>query len=231
VQEEWERASLVEDFRDAGAALPLYQRLLEREPGHVSAHFAIGRLLLERGEEAGIGHLEEAMKRDTDAILPACRRAMHWFEARGREEEARAWRTRGETWARTLEESKAERDTLRKSDTFEPHGASEAVLEKLATQLHEHPRVKEAWLVRKAVKHFPERPLYVLGVQLGGGFNSDETNRALIANLTQSLDLPGEAFVVNLSHGDNAELARRVRGAAVTSFYARERFGLAATGT
>jgi Zn-dependent protease with chaperone function len=231
VQEEWERASLVEDFRDAGAALPLYQRLLEREPGHVSAHFAIGRLLLERGEEAGIGHLEEAMKRDTDAILPACGRVMHWFEERGREEEARAWRTRGETWARTLEESKAERDTLRKSDALEPHGVSEAVLEKLATQLHGYPRVKEAWLVRKTVKHFPERPLYVLGVQFGGGYSSAETDKALIAKLSQELDLPGEAFVVNIGNSDNAELSKRLRGVAVTTFYARERFALAATGS
>ncbi|WNG43420.1 M48 family metalloprotease [Archangium minus] len=227
LEEEWERASLTEDYRDAEAALPLFRRLLERSPGHVSAHFALGRLLLARGEEAGLGHLEEAMKRDTDAILPACEHAMHWLEAHGREEEARAWRTRGETWARTMHESKEERDSLRKSDTFEPHGLTEAELQMVVAQLlGGYPRVKKAWMVRKSVKHFPERPLYVLGIEFSGGWNMDEANSELIRQLSQLLTLPGECFVVNLNNRDNAPLPERLRGVAGQAFFERERFAL-----
>ncbi|HYO68396.1 MAG TPA: M48 family metallopeptidase [Archangium sp.] len=223
VEEEWERASLTEDHRDAEASLPLYRRLLERSPDHVSAHFALGRLLLARGEEAGLGHLEEAMNRDTDAILPACGHAISWLEERGREEEARAWRTRGETWARTMHESKEERDSLRQSDTFEPHGLPETALQAVAAQLHGHERVKKAWMVRKSVKHFQERPLYVLGLELRG-WNTDETTAALIRELSASLELPGESFIVNLGNSDNARLSAGVRGAAGPAFYERGRF-------
>jgi hypothetical protein len=161
------------------------------------------------------------MKGDTDAILPACEHAVSWLEERGREEEARAWRTRGESWARTMHESKEERDSLRKSDMFEPHGLPRTALQTLAAQFQGYPRVEKAWLVRKSVKHFQERPLYVLGIEPGGGWSTADSNRELVGQLSQALDLPGECFIVNLGNSDNAQLAERLRSVAGPAFYTR----------
>jgi Zn-dependent protease with chaperone function len=226
LEEAWELASLTEDLRDVEAAFPLFQQVLARAPDHAGAHFALGRLLLARGQEAGLGHLEEAMKLDSDAILPGCGHAVDWLEQQGRAEEARAWRERGETWARKLHEAKEERDSLGQSAAFEPHGLSEEALRAVAEQLHGYPRVKEAWLVRKTVEHFPEQPVYVLGLKLGGGFEwgAEEANTRLIGQLCQELDLPRDTFIVNLGNGKNAALARRLRGVAGPAFYGRERF-------
>ena len=63
----------------------------------------------------------------------------------------------------------AERDELRKTDAFLPHELPpDAPV--LATLLHEladfRADVAGAWLMRKQVAHFPEKPLYVLVIEL-----------------------------------------------------------------
>ncbi|MCI0673933.1 MAG: M48 family metalloprotease, partial [Myxococcaceae bacterium] len=228
-EQEWERADLTEDVHGADAAIPLLRELLVRSPAHASANFTLGRLLLAREEASGLEHLEAAMKRSVEAVVPASRIAAAFFARQGRAEEARTWFERGEAWARKLEESKEERDSLRQSDSFAPHGVAEEALQALAAQLHGHARVQEAWLVRKVVAHFPEKPLFVLGLHLGKE-PAQGADSQLVSELSGALHLPGEAFVVSLGK-KNAKLAESVKGTAGTPFYVRSRWTERASNT
>src|SRR5688572_18371836 len=53
VEELWELSVLVARFESEDAAELVLRRVLLRAPEHVAAHFALGRLLLARGERGG----------------------------------------------------------------------------------------------------------------------------------------------------------------------------------
>lgn len=70
--EAWQRAYLTEEFRDSNAALPLYQGIVDTNPDYPAAEFALGRVLLSQGKGEGVDHIEKAMRREVDYILPGC---------------------------------------------------------------------------------------------------------------------------------------------------------------
>ncbi len=90
----WERATLVEDFDGPDAALPLYHAVLVLAPDDAPAHFAVGRLLLGQGEDAGLRYLDEAMRLDHEALLPGCELAFRYLSDAGRRDEARVYAER-----------------------------------------------------------------------------------------------------------------------------------------
>jgi Zn-dependent protease with chaperone function len=92
--EAWERARLAEEFEGGDAALPLYRDLVEDDLGDAAASFALGRLLLARGEDSGLVHLDHAMELDAEAIVPACELACRFLADRERTADAAAYRER-----------------------------------------------------------------------------------------------------------------------------------------
>ena len=62
--------------------------------------------------------------------------------------------------------------------------------------------VKRAWLVRKRLEIFPERPLYVLGVERKVPWwrtDDEKLGRELQDALSERLETPGESFIVVLN--------------------------------
>lgn len=166
VQEAWDYAYWTEETEGGEAALPRYRAVLERAPEESAPQFAVGRLLLERGDEAGIAHLERAMQIAPERTAAAHALIGDYLHGVGRGEEA------GERYRRSYaarEEDAAaeeERAALTTADKFLPHGLDEEALEALRAQLREQPRIVKAWLARKALKHRPDAdPVFALAVQ------------------------------------------------------------------
>jgi hypothetical protein len=65
-------------------------QLLE-SPQDAPARYAIGRILLERGDEDGLRWLDAAMERDQEVVLPACELAARFLNDRGREPDANTY--------------------------------------------------------------------------------------------------------------------------------------------
>lgn len=63
-----------------------------------------------------------------------------------------------------------ERSSISAGDRFESHDLSASAQAKLVEQLSRYPQVKEAYLVRKTMQFFPEKPFYVLGIIRRRGF-------------------------------------------------------------
>jgi Zn-dependent protease with chaperone function len=224
----WNLARLADARKGAEAAESYLRELLTRTPRHAAASYTLGYNLLASDDEEGVGLIETAMDIDPEAIGPGSRTIAGWLRHRGRTDEATRYELRAAEAEVIQAESARERDSVYRTDTFTPHEVDDATLAPLRAALAKQPRIKAAWLVRKTVKHMPERPLYVLGFDPGfdwrgslraGGLpiakTPDDGYPQALANL---LPLPGEAFVVPL-HAENAWLRKKMKKVAGAKIY------------
>lgn len=84
----------------------------------------------------------------------------------------------------------------------------------MLAQLAEVPDAGEAYLVRKELRHFPEKPLYILGVTLFSPFTRLQTSKD-VAKLKETLlqkitTLPGEGFIIVL-YSDNVGVKKHMQ--------------------
>lgn len=201
-EEQWLRADATEDFGDEDAAFALFQEYLEAHPTEARAHFAVARLKLKRDDENGLAELERAIALEHGATPPACELAQSFLLQHGQTEEAARWRERGLEYNDKLQHAVAERQTLRVKDALLPGDLPAPEVEKLREHFAKHPLVEEVYLVKKEVQHFPETPLYVVGVQIQKkklSISSDEPVRQkAFAEAMQELPLQHEALFVPL---------------------------------
>ena len=93
-----------------------------------------------------------------------------------------------------------ERSSISAGDRFESHDLSASAQAKLVEQLSHYPQVKEAYLVRKTLQYFPEKPLYVLGIIRRRGFiELEEAEPNLLKKLMIELALPNQTWVICLN--------------------------------
>lgn len=199
-EEEWELASTVDALGPDQEAIAAFETVLARNPEHVGAHAALGRLLLTVGNEGGIRHYTEAFNRDSLVTLEACNHISDFLRSRGRVEEAEHYSGLALKSADDLELARDERRRVDTKDRFLPHGLDPAVAERLAADIARHGDVRKVWLVRKQVEKFPDVPLYVLGVlhnEKWWSFSKTSTAEYLVDMLSK-LEYPGETYIVAL---------------------------------
>jgi Zn-dependent protease with chaperone function len=216
----WDLARLTDARRSPDAAAPHLRELLTRIPRHAGAAYTLGYNLLARGDEGGIGLIETAIDIDPEAIPPGCRTIAAFLHRQGRTDEAERYEQRARDAEAAQAESQHERESVYRTDSFLPHEADDDALQSLKEALATYPRVKAAWLARKALKHSPEHPVFVLGFDTGidwrrsiraAGIPIPQGERdPLVDELASSLPMPGEAFVVPL-HADNAWLKKKLK--------------------
>lgn len=196
----WHQARLVEEFVGENEALPMYRSLLEREPAHAGANFALGRLLLAHNDETGIAKLEEACRHDQSALQPACEIIVAYFNRHGREAEARPYIEKYFDAADAERDARRERGFVAVTDTLLPHQLEAAALQDLIAQLMRFD-LRCAYLVRKETVHYPSEPFYVLGVQRRTQWWSFEHAGAaqqLVNQIGRDVKFPGETLIITL---------------------------------
>lgn len=93
-----------------------------------------------------------------------------------------------------------ERSSISVGDRFESHDLSASAQAKLVEQLSHYPQVKEAYLVRKTLQYFPEKPFYVWGIIRRRGFMElEEAEPNLLKKLMTELALPNQTWVICLN--------------------------------
>jgi Zn-dependent protease with chaperone function len=108
-EERWNLAAWTEEFSPEEDALPLYRKYAQHAPEDRDADFAIGRILLERNNPAGLAHLERAMEQ-LHLALPACELAYDYWLRAGERNRADLWRRRGERLIDLADRAIAERE-------------------------------------------------------------------------------------------------------------------------
>jgi len=223
----WRRATLTRDVHGPAAALPLIEQLLEREPGHAPARYAIGMSLLERGDAAGIEHVEFAMARDHEAIVPGCELVRGFLIRAGRADEAERYVARAWAQLDTYQAAREERSRLTGKDRFVPHTLDESAVSAIRAQLEGRKRLRRALLVDKVVQHIPEEPMHVLALVPAiplWAWLWPAKEQEMCAKLLEGLDLPPDtwAFALDTDQSHIRAAVGKVPGAEI---YRRPRRG------
>lgn len=203
--ERYELAELIQQFAPGDDAQRAYRAVLQQAPHHSEALFALGWLLLDEGDDAGVGLLEEVLRADPNLALRACERIVVFLHDAGRAEHLRVYMRR----LRQLqaEERRVHRRLARGrfADGAVAHGLSSRQLGQVTDALLRTGRVREAWLVRKDIPAMPGRRAYLLLVKPVRGGGGDD----LVEHLIESVPLPGAFMVVPLQRRERFA-ARRI---------------------
>ncbi|WZO98264.1 M48 family metallopeptidase [Isosphaeraceae bacterium EP7] len=210
----WVSTREVADLRGLAAAEPMLRQLLGRAPGHAGAGALLGQRLLELGDPEEGERLLWAVADSADEqwTPAACRALEQHYRASGRVDRLRDVRDRLDRHEADVEKAQAERATIGAGDAFLPHGLPAETTAALVALLASRRDCTGAWLARKAVRHFPDRPLFVLAVRsIHGrwGIGDADRDAALVRALVPKVQLPGQVLVVSRT-GSFGKLGRKV---------------------
>ena len=210
--ESWERVQLTFEFKGEAAVLPLLQEILNSNIHHPAANYLLGQILLKRQDASGIEYIEKAIAQDQNILIEGCQKIYGFLLEQGKYEQAALYQKRAEEHYALLLEVQDERSYLRAKDELIPHNLPIAEIKNICQQLSGYPEVKAAYLVQKVVKHFPEQPLYILGVMRKVGFwgevDSEGKNSQLLTRLLDKIDV-GEGFIIILNN--NPYMEKKIR--------------------
>ena len=224
--ERLKRATLVEQLRGSEAAEPLYAELVGIPSIAAPAAFALGRILVMKGDGAGAEHLERAVALDPDATIAASEiLAIHYAQLR-RPDLVRTQRERIAARIDVLERAGEERRAYTEDDELAPHGLDAAALAPVRRQLAALGELDRAYYARKKVRYLSEQPYYVLAVRMRRPwyFIKTVSRRSRMLKALVNLQYPGATYVVMLDAFPHLE--RRFRDTPDSLIY--ERSGTAA---
>lgn len=198
----FELAALEEKLGDdASASLARWRELHAREPQSGPVRFALARQLLRQGDAEGVPLMERTVAEEPQAILGGCSLLRDYWWRRGEQERGMQWHTRGVEHERVLRAAKAEREPIRRADTFLEHGLDAETYRALALGLQQIRGLDSAYLVRKRVTILPEQPCYVLAYSTTGTADVTAVGEELGARLNyrgetllMHLQVPGDAL-------------------------------------
>jgi len=196
----WESACETAQLQGLAVALPMLREVLSHNPAHAGASVLLGCHLLNEGNPDGESLLWQVIKRADQGWTSQAYKALEdHYCATGQVERLREVRTHHDHHDVEAAEAKLERSRIEPTDTFLHHGLTCEQLEPLRRVLAGQRDCAAAWLVRKKLVHFPERPLFVLCVRSepqGWGFRKADRERALVRRLIPAVELPGTVLVV-----------------------------------
>jgi Zn-dependent protease with chaperone function/predicted Zn-dependent protease len=214
VEEQWEQARWSEELKGEGEALPLLKSLLTTAPHHAQANFAMGRLLLDRGEARGVALIERAMAKSPDLVLPGCRLIADYQSRQGNEPDVHRYLRRADELSIRLDRAESRSQMLKPSDQLVSHGLSLAVVMKLRAALAPQARVAEAYLVRRLLPDCPDVPFYVLAivprVRWYEWWNESKTTE-LAQLLSAHVPAPPHTSLFILERGFKRRMLKRLR--------------------
>src|SRR5688572_17399217 len=198
VLREWERLQSEVEYAEPDAARERLREFLSRHPDHGGANYTLGRILLEQDDEGAAPHLEAAMKNGSEYIAPALSMLLAYYRQTGRDAEADPIRIRLEEHERNLLRARQERLKVRRGDRFEPHDLCASDVAKIRRILRRYPRVMTAYLVRKQVRLFSDKPGYVLGITRQAYLLEDnrKADKHLVACLQSEIEQPVAVVVL-----------------------------------
>lgn len=197
VPEAYERALLTESVAgDAQGAITQLHLLRKRAPGDAIISYALGARLLQQGDESGCSLIEEAMTKNESAVANGCQLLRDYYWRQGDQQAANRWQER--LMRRVEEEQNAaqERRQIQTTDKFDNHDLSAEDLEKLLVPLRAIPKLRKVYLVKKRVRFFPERPLYVMGYTVAAfwPWQHRKLAKRITAQISETVRFPGQAL-------------------------------------
>ena len=217
----WESAWRSAELGRIAEAEPILRRVLERVPNHAGAAVLLGQHRLSVGDPEGERLLCDVVDQNDERWLPAaCAVLQEHYRAHAQGDRLAEIRARLDRHEEAVAASFRERSIVKPRDPMEPHGLDAEQLEPLRRVLESDSGCATAWLVRKALRHFPERPLLILCVAGEGPRWRSGRDRDLARRLVPRVVLPGQVLVI-ARPGEFRSLARRVMALPDSLIYQR----------
>lgn len=211
-QEAWERAYYTMEIKDEDEAVPLLSAVLEGQPDHPAANYALGQVLLKKEDITGIACIEKAIDQRINWVIDGCELLYNFNLKQNQVEQAQKYQERAEQHQQCLQKAQAERATVTEHHQFKPHTLDQSDIDALIQQVQTYPQVKEAYLVEKVVELFPEERFCVMGVvRKRELFENETAAKRLIEQLINNLQFPTEAYIVILNHPQSGKLGKKIR--------------------
>lgn len=233
-EREWERKLAEVERLEPEEACDVLREYVVENPEFGPALYTLGRIMVQQDDERGVAFVEKGMKADSECIGPGLSMLLDYYRQMGRDDEAELIRQRLEQFELDYEATRKERVTLSKSDEFEPHGLSPTDVEKLRRVLYRFSQVRLAWVARKRVRQFADKPNYVIlitPIRVGSWLSQDmkREDRFLVSAIQSAIPL---SCVVGLSNRVGKGVCRRMEKVCPQPVYdvAVHRLGGGATG-
>lgn len=212
IDDTWNRAYWTLELEGNQAAIPLLHEVLQLQADHAASNYILGKILITQNDEAGIGYLEAAMSKDIEIVIEGCQIIYNFLCQQGREAEANQYLDRAKIHQQNLLNAQQERSGVWSHDNFEPHNLSPEEKQQLKDQLATYPGIKEAYLVKKVVRYFPERPFYLLLIKRQFSWwkiESENANQELLKRLTTGIKFPYYFWIMVFS-GRTTSVSRKI---------------------
>lgn len=174
----WTYAWLRAEYREPENALEIVREYLKHDAAHAQANYAYGERLLEKDDAAGIAHLEQAMETDMDLVTPACKLIHDFLKLHADEQEVDGLREKAEKYAELIQSAHEERSKLSGKDEILAHEAGREKEEEIIRILRGWKQIRRAYLVKKTVEHYADRPCHVLLLETEVSFSGGSTEIA-----------------------------------------------------
>lgn len=204
-EERWKLAALTEAVDPSVDPLPLYRQYDAMFPHEAHADLAIGRLLLQREDPAGLACLERAALEIGVGTL-ACQVAYSYALKKGDKDLAGLWRTRAERHADIQGQAQRECQSMPFKENLTGSLLQSEAIDRLRSELQRVDWVKAAWICRRRLQCAPTLPVYLLAVEPKRipGIREDALQQEL-----RTLQYPGETYVM-FTWGEQKALAQLV---------------------
>jgi hypothetical protein len=190
-EREWKLTQAKARYAPPEEAIGMLRGFVSRHPEHGAANFELGEMLLQLDDQEAAGFLAAAARHDSEYTAVCLRMLLAYYREAGRDDEADPIRRRLEAHDKDLTRAQAEREKVGRSDKFGPHGLSADDLDKVRRVLFRYPQVRVAWMARKQVKLFVDKPVYVLCVKRNAALIEEgKVNRYLAEAIRSEMQLP-----------------------------------------
>jgi Zn-dependent protease with chaperone function len=214
LKEAFDRAILTESFgKNPDGALSQLKTLQEQNPDNALICLSLGSRLLSRNDETGgFALVERSMELDDDISIHAYEVLRDHHFRNGRVLEADEWHRKLMERGKLEDAGAAERNLIQTKDTFDRHDLDDTALEPVLTALKAIDGLRKAYLVKKRVRYFTHRPLYILGFSVKKPILPH--NKTLAADVQEQIrtnvPFPGETTIFCVD-GENYRFGRKFR--------------------
>lgn len=157
-----DRARIVEFVEGDERLLAVIEEAVALHPSNASAHFQKGRVLLERHDAAGVASLDRAMQLDPTSTDGASALIRVYHAHRNDHDEAEQAARRADQESRRIAMAEQERGYISADSDVQAHDLPAQDVRRLVAILRTLAWAERAYLVRRAVQHYPELPAYAL---------------------------------------------------------------------
>jgi Zn-dependent protease with chaperone function len=205
VEEVYQRARLTWTVSgNQDEALAQLRALHQRAAQHPLACFGLGSWLLNQNNAEGYALVQQAMRLDEHFTVVCCEVLRDYCWQHGREEEAHRWHEQMTAQLQFEEATKRERSSVRPTDQFEMHDLAEDVVARLRDTLKNIAGLREAYLVKKRMSDFSNRPCYVLGYAVTAWFQlrtkrqMQQNAHEVLRQIQESVVFPEETWIISV---------------------------------